>query len=183
MSARYLILAEFPLVTKPLRLLFSGRPFIKTYRWSPARGLRFTVIDKETGVTVKRSEAEPCFAFHHVNAFEQDGAIMLDLVAFKDARIIDALYLAELRAGKAVPQGVLTRYTIPLGEGPVSQQMLSAVALEFPRIAYRRLAGRRHSYVWGAGTIGRRILGQSRQAGSRGVQGFDLEDFVEKVGK
>ena len=35
MCERYLILAECPLVTKPLRLLFSGRPFIETYRWSP----------------------------------------------------------------------------------------------------------------------------------------------------
>lgn len=154
MSERYLILAEFPLVTKPLRLLFSGRPFIETYRWSPARGLRFTVIEKDTGAIVRRAETEACFAFHHVNAFEMDGAIVLDLVAFKDARIIDALYLDELRAGKAVPRSALTRYTIPLGDGPVSQQILSSVALELPRIAYRRLAGRRYRYVWGAGQLG-----------------------------
>jgi beta,beta-carotene 9',10'-dioxygenase len=154
MSERYLILAEFPLATTPLRLLFSGRPFIETYRWSPARGLRFMVIDKETGAIVKRAAAEPCFAFHHVNAFEEDGVVVLDLVAHKDARIIDALYLDDLRAGKAVPQGMLTRYTIPLGDGPVTQNVLSSTALELPRIAYRRLAGRRHRYVWGAGQLG-----------------------------
>ena len=153
MSERYLILAEFPLVTRPLRLLFSGRPFIETYRWSPARGLRFTVIDKDTGATVKRAAAEPCFAFHHVNAFEADGAIMLDLVAHRDAHIINALYLDDLRVGKAVPQGMLTRYTIPLGNGPVTQNVLSSTALELPRIAYRRLAGRRHRHVWGAGQL------------------------------
>jgi beta,beta-carotene 9',10'-dioxygenase len=150
MSERYLILAEFPLVTKPLRLMFSGRPFIETYRWSPTRGLRFTVIEKDTGAIVRRAEAEPRFAFHHVNAFQEDDALVLDLVAFEDARIIDALYLDELRAGKEVPRGVLTRYWIPLGEGPVTQQTLSAVTLELPRIAYRRFAGRRHRYVWGA---------------------------------
>ncbi|HUZ91835.1 MAG TPA: carotenoid oxygenase family protein [Methylocella sp.] len=154
MSERYLILAEFPLVTKPLRLLLSGRPFIETYRWSPARGVRFTVIDKETGAIVRRAEAGPCFAFHHVNAYEEDGAIMLDLVAFKDARIIDALYLDELRAGKALPQGLLTRFVIPLGEDPVTQQILSSFALELPRIAYHRVAGRRHHYVWSAGAAG-----------------------------
>lgn len=154
MTERYLVLAEFPLVTKPLRLLFSGRPFIETYRWTPGRGLRFTVIEKDTGAIVRRAETDACFAFHHVNAFEQDGAILLDLAAFPDARIIDALYLDALRAGKAVPRSALTRYTIPLGEGPVTRQTLSDVALELPRIAYRRLAGRPYRYVWGTGQMG-----------------------------
>ncbi|MGH6821624.1 MAG: carotenoid oxygenase family protein, partial [Methylocella sp.] len=153
MSERYLILAEFPLVAKPLRLLLGGRPFIETYRWSPARGLRFTVIDKEIGAIVRRAEAEPCFAFHHVNAFEADGAIVLDLVVHKDARIVDALYMDERRAGKDVPRGLLTRFTIPLGDGPVTQNVLSSTALELPRMAYLRLAGRRHRYVWGAGQL------------------------------
>jgi len=151
MSERHLILAEFPLVTKPLRLLLSGRPFIETYRWSPERGVLFTVIDKETGAIVKRAEAGPCFSFHHVNAYEGDGAIVLDLVAFKDARIIDALYLARLRAGNALPEGLLTRFAIPLGEGPVTQKVLSSLTTELPRINYRRFAGRRHRYVWSAG--------------------------------
>lgn len=151
MSERYLILAEFPLVTSPLRLLSSGRPFIETYRWSPARGVRFAVIDKESGAIVRRAEAGACFSFHHVNAYEEDGAVVLDLVAFEDARIVDAFYLDELRAGKVPPQGLPTRFVIPLGAGPVAQQTLSAVSLELPRIAYRRFAGHRHRYVWGAG--------------------------------
>jgi beta,beta-carotene 9',10'-dioxygenase len=112
------------------------------------------VIDKETGAIVKRAEAEPCFRFHHVNAFEQDGAIALDLVTYKDAGIIDALYLDKLRAGKAVPGGLLTRYTIPLGEGLTSQTVLSPATMELARIAYHRLAGRRHRYVWSAGQLG-----------------------------
>ena len=159
MSERTLILAEFPLVTTPLRLLFGGRPFIESYRWLPSRGVRFTVIDKETGAIVRRAEAEACFCFHHVNAFDEDGAVVLDLLAYPDARVIDAFYLAELRAGKAIPQSLLTRFTIPLGEGPVTQTVLSDAPLEFPRIAYSRLAGRRHRYVWGASPTGNGFFG------------------------
>jgi hypothetical protein len=148
MSECNLILAEFPLVTTPLRLLFGGRPFIESYRWLPARGVRFTVIDKETGAIVRRAEAGACFSFHHVNAFDEDGAVVLDLLAYPDARVIDAFYLAELRAGKAIPQSLLTRFVIPLGERPVTETVLSAAPLELPRIAYHRIAGRRHRYVW-----------------------------------
>jgi beta,beta-carotene 9',10'-dioxygenase len=32
MSERYLVLAEFPLVVNPLRLKFSGKPFIRNYQ-------------------------------------------------------------------------------------------------------------------------------------------------------
>ena len=46
MTERYLILTEFPLVVNPLKLLLSGKPFIRNYAWQPDRGVRFHVIDK-----------------------------------------------------------------------------------------------------------------------------------------
>ena len=35
---RWLVLAEFPFVVNPLRLAFSGRPYIENYRWKPELG-------------------------------------------------------------------------------------------------------------------------------------------------
>ena len=35
MSERYLILAEYPLRVNPLKLAFSGKPFIENYTWRP----------------------------------------------------------------------------------------------------------------------------------------------------
>ncbi|HXW72360.1 MAG TPA: carotenoid oxygenase family protein [Methylocella sp.] len=125
------------------------------------RGTRFTVIDKETGAIVRRAEAEACFAFHHVNAYEENGAVMADVVAFDDPRIIDALSLKELRSGKTLPQGVLTRFAIPLDNAAVAQTTFGAVAIELPRISYRRLAGRRHRYVWGIGDSGSQSIWDS----------------------
>ena len=53
MSERYLILAEYPLRVNPLKLAFSGKAFIKNYRWQPERGTRFQVIDRETGAPAR----------------------------------------------------------------------------------------------------------------------------------
>jgi carotenoid cleavage dioxygenase-like enzyme len=41
MTRQHLVLVEFPFVVNPLRLRFSGDPFIRNYRWHPALGTRF----------------------------------------------------------------------------------------------------------------------------------------------
>ncbi len=153
MTERYLVLTEFPLVVDPLRLLLASEPFIRNYRWTPERGLRFHVFEKDGGRLVTSIEAEPVFAFHHVNAFEDGDRIVVDFVAYPDAEVIDQLYLERLRAGESVDAtGLLTRYFVPLdGHAPVTMTELNEAMIELPRIDYDLVAGRRYRHVWGAG--------------------------------
>jgi beta,beta-carotene 9',10'-dioxygenase len=151
MSERYLVLAEFPLVVNPLRLKFSGKPFIRNYQWQPDRGVRFHVVDKETGQVARTARSRAVFAFHHVNAFEEGDEVVVDIVAFPDSSVIDQLYLERLRSAEPVTAtGKLTRFRIG-SSGDASYERLSEAPIEFPRINYRRGAGRRYRYVYGAG--------------------------------
>ena len=63
MTERYLVLVEFPLTVSALELKFSGKPFIQNYRWQPERGLKFHVVEKESGAEVRdrsrRGHASP----------------------------------------------------------------------------------------------------------------------------
>lgn len=154
MSERYLVLTEFPLVTNPLRFLLGNRPFIQNYRWEPERGTLFHVIDKDTGQIMKTARAEPFFAFHHVNAFERDGKLCVDIIAFPDPSVIDELYLEHLRSeAPTKAAGKLTRFTVDLdGDDAVVSQTLADAALELPRFDYRRRAGQPYRYVYAAGT-------------------------------
>ncbi|WP_043538714.1 carotenoid oxygenase family protein [Salinarimonas rosea] len=159
MSERRLVLAEFPFVVNPLRLYLSGAPFIRNYRWDPARGTTLTAIDKETGAGVGRWTAPPLFAFHHVNAVERGDTLEIDLVAYDDASVIDALYLARLRGSEPVHAvGRLVRLTLPAGGGEVSVHTLSDTPIELPRIDYPRRQGRPYRYVWGNGQAGADFL-------------------------
>ena len=151
MSARYLILAEFPLVVHPLRLKFSGQPFIRNYHWEPERGVQFHVVDKDSGHVVRTARSRAVFAFHHVNAFEEGDTVVVDLVAFPDAGVIDQLYLERLRSAEPVTAtGQLTRFRIGT-RGDAAADTLSEARIELPRIHYRRCAGRRYRYVYAAG--------------------------------
>ena len=153
MSADHLVITEFPLRVNPIDLRLSGKPFIQNYRWEPEGGLVFHIIEKDSGRLVRTATAEATFAFHHVNAFAHGDGIEVDVIAYPDATIIDQLYLARLRAGTPITAtGRLTRFRIPFANDvPVTQQTLSDMPLELPRIDYRRCAGKPYRYVWGTG--------------------------------
>lgn len=152
MTERYLVLVEFPLTVSALDLKFSGKPFIRNYRWQPERGLRFHVVEKDGGGEVATAVGDALFAFHHVNAFEQGHHLVIDMIAYPDPGIIDQLYLARLRAGTPLTAtGRLTRFELELTGGAVSRRELAPVAIELPRINYASCAGKPYRYVYGAG--------------------------------
>lgn len=151
MTEHYLVLTEFPLVVNPLQLLLSGKPFIRNYQWQPERGVRFHVIDKESGRIVRSARSEAFFAFHHINAFEEGDDLLLDIVTRRDSSIIDALYLDRLRSDIPVdPTGTVMRFRVGPGRD-VSPEPLTDVTLELPRFDYFHRAGVRHRFIYGAG--------------------------------
>ncbi|WP_413105496.1 carotenoid oxygenase family protein [Streptomyces sp. Inha503] len=155
-TGHYAVLAEFPLVVNPLRLLLGGRPFIENYRWEPERGTRAIVFDLRDGGVRGVYETAACFAFHHVNAWEDSehsGDLVLDMCAYDDASVIGALYLDRLRAGQRVPLARPTRYRIDLRSGRVAVERLTDEALELPRIAYDRCNGRGYRFAYGVGAV------------------------------
>jgi carotenoid cleavage dioxygenase-like enzyme len=157
MSERFLILTEFPLRVNPLRLAFSSQPFIRNYRWQPQAGTVITVVDKKDGSVVTRAKAAPCFAFHHVNAYEDHGTLFVDLLTHPDADIIEQLRLVRLRSSEAINAAALpTRIRVPLDDRTgktvsAAQETICATPIELPRINYARCAGRPYRFVWGTG--------------------------------
>jgi carotenoid cleavage dioxygenase-like enzyme len=149
LTERWLVLAEFPYVVNPRDLALSGRPYIENYRWKPERGTRFHLFDRVTGERTGPFEAEPRFGFHHVNSHEEDGDVVVDICTFRDAEIVQDLYLERLRAGKPLSQPSLERFRISTGDGTVTTEALVDHALELPRINYGRCNERPYRYVWG----------------------------------
>jgi beta,beta-carotene 9',10'-dioxygenase len=148
----YVVLAEFPLVLNPLRLLLSGRPFIENYRWKPDRGTLFHLVSRDTGKVARTLEAPPFFAFHHVNSFQKEnGDVVVDIVAFEDSSVIEALYLAPLRGEEVFrhPLPQLRRYR--LSQRSVTHEVLADEAIELPRINYEANNERPYRFVYGAG--------------------------------
>jgi carotenoid cleavage dioxygenase-like enzyme len=158
MSARHLVLAEFPLVVDPMALLLWLRPYIENFRWEPGRGTRFHVFDRASGAHVRTVATDACFAFHHVNAFEAGGELVVDLVGYDDAAVIESFYLHRLEEPDVrIPPGTLRRFRVPLASGPVRQERLSDTAIELPSLDYARMnTSHEHRHVYGVGLRGER---------------------------
>ncbi len=152
LTERWLVLAEFPFVVNPLALALSGRRYMENYRWKPGRGTRFTLVDRATGRAEATMRGDACFAFHHVNAFEQGDEVIVDLCAYPDAGVIEDLYLERLRDGKPVSGATLTRFRLRPGTGEVVSERLAEEDLELPRINYGAHNERPYRFVWGNGT-------------------------------
>jgi len=137
LTERYVVLVLGPLNVNPLRLATSDTPFIENYRWRPERGTDVVAIDRASGEVAGRWTAEALFTFHHINAYEEGRELVVDLTAYEDAGIVDALFVDKLRAAATVPAGQPKR--LRLGpDGALSIETLVEVGLELPRIDERR---------------------------------------------
>ncbi len=152
MSERYLILAEYPLRVNPLKLALSGKPFIENYTWRADEPTRFQVFERASGELRGTYETDAFFCFHHVNAFERGGELVLDLCAYENPTVIDALYLDADGPKGSPPPVELRRYTIDVEGGAVRSEPLSEGSLELPRIDYGRRNTRDYSYAYFTGS-------------------------------
>lgn len=134
-TEHFVILTEFPLVVRPLDLMTKNQAFIKNFTWQPQRGTRFIVIDKENGNVIGKFTTRPFFAFHHVNAFEEDDLLHIDIVTYQDASIITG---ADLYVNSDIyfenDPSYLERFSLSLKTGEINSRILLAKSCEFPRI-------------------------------------------------
>jgi carotenoid cleavage dioxygenase-like enzyme len=145
----HVVLAEYPLVVNPLKMLLTGRPYAENLEWKPERPARFHVVARESGNRAGLHEAEGFFAFHHVNAFERDGEILVDLLAYPDDAVIRDHYMDALLSRRSPPTTAeLRRYRLRPGTSAIYEKLVDE-PLELPRINYEANNGRDYSYVYG----------------------------------
>jgi beta,beta-carotene 9',10'-dioxygenase len=149
MSERYVVLAETPLLVNPMSVPLSRKAFIDNYEWEPERGTRFIVMDRHTGEVHGIYPVEAFFCFHHVNSFERDEELVVDLIAYDDPSVIHKLDVDRLRADERMARTSLRRYRIALdGSGVRREDLALGVSTELPRINYGRNNSRDYRWVY-----------------------------------
>ncbi len=154
-TERYAILSMIPLVAKPLDFLLKQQAFIKNFAWKPELGTKFVVIDRIKNIIVGSYLTDSFFAFHHVNAFERDDSIIIDIITYPDAKIIFEADMINLLAGhtnlaQTIQETKLIRFTIDLVKENVTRYSISDTLIELPTINPSH-NGKEYRYMYAIG--------------------------------
>jgi carotenoid cleavage dioxygenase-like enzyme len=165
-TERWMVVYDLP-VTFSMDDAAAGARF--PYAWRDGRAARVGLVPLGgSGAEVRWFEVEPCYVFHPLNAHDDGDTVVLDVV--RHERVFDT---HRLGPDESLPQ--LWRWTLDLVSGAVTEEQLSDVGLEFPRVDERRV-GRAHRY--GYATSVEQSLGL--QVGGQLVR-FDARDASTEV--
>jgi carotenoid cleavage dioxygenase len=117
--------------------LVGKRPF--PAQWKPDYGARVGVMPRDGGnADVRWFDVEPCYVFHPLNAYDENGTVVVDVARHPKMFATDIYGPAELPP-------TLDRWTIDLDAGKVIEERLDDRPQEFPRVD-DRVVGRHNRY-------------------------------------
>ena len=154
-TQNYVIIPVFPLTGDFERALNGGPPFA----WEPEKGSHICILPRNgSAEDVKWIEADPSFVFHYMNAYEENGSIICDLMEFGVPPLFP--YADGTIPKQTDAEAKLARWEIDLNTSKLNKTSLDNITGEFPRIDERfALQEYRHGYY--AGSIGDHAPGMS----------------------
>jgi all-trans-8'-apo-beta-carotenal 15,15'-oxygenase len=144
-TPNYRIFSQNPVEFQPLGFLLGFKTAGACLDLKPNTPTKILLFDRVGKLTT--FETDPCFIFHHCNAFEQDDLVVLDSICYKDyPKSEPNSNYKETDFDKVIP-GHLYRFHIDLRSGKVDRQLIVERSCEFPAIN-PKLVGRSYRYAY-----------------------------------
>ena len=161
-TENYIVMFEFPLFWEVMKIPLSVN-ILPDMGWKPENGTVVRVVDKNTWKVVEEYTIEPFFAYHHVNAFEDDatGDIVVDITTVPCANSTGAASCEHMNAFEMrtlvnnswpIPPNTFKRFTVPIKSGgkTIKSEVLSKTSFDLPHVNPERV-GKKYTYVYGNG--------------------------------
>uniref|UniRef100_A0A672JHW9 Beta,beta-carotene 9',10'-oxygenase-like n=1 Tax=Salarias fasciatus TaxID=181472 RepID=A0A672JHW9_SALFA len=151
MSENYIVFVEQPIKLDLIRFLLyriMGKSFNQIMVWDPQCDTIFHLVNRHTGkVSQVRYYAGPMFTLHQINAFEDNGFLIMDMCCGDDGEFIGDFTLENLRSetGEKMDKMLTSLISVTL------QDLLQYGGLEFPHINYDKYNGRPYRYFYSCG--------------------------------
>lgn len=141
LAGRYVVLVDYPLRAKNPKDIVNG--FIEAFSWFKNEPTIVYVADRDSG-KVWTFFTESFFSYHHVNGFEKEGKVYVDLIAYPTA---DIIYRVNSYPFIKNPDNKLLRLEMDLACNSLTVHQQSQEHFEFPRLN-ESLIGKEYQYFY-----------------------------------
>jgi carotenoid cleavage dioxygenase-like enzyme len=142
LAGRYFVLVDYPLRAKKPQDVVDG--FIQAFSWYDKEPTVVYVVDRDSG-QVWSFCTESFFSFHHINGFEKEGKVYIDLIAYPNA---DIIYKVNGYPFVKNPENKVLRLEMDLLCHTIKTRELSRAPIEFPRLN-GAMIGKEYQYFYG----------------------------------
>jgi carotenoid cleavage dioxygenase-like enzyme len=164
-TEEHALFMDLPVVFSLERAMRGEQPLY----WDESYGARLGVVPRRgEGADVRWFELDPCYVFHPMNAYVEDGRVVCDVGRHA--------YMWRTSMNDFAPS-YLWRWTIDLASGRVSEEQLDDRPHGFPRVD-DRVQGRKHRYGY---AVAPRPGAEEGAGGAGVVVKYDLESGAQRV--
>ena len=146
-TPNYAIFFQNPVSFNPLPFLVGLKGAGECIHLKPKEPTKIIVIPRDGNGPLKIFDAPACFVFHHANAFEQEGQLIIDSIAYQNFPTLDEGMSYEDVDFSKVPEGQLQRFTLNLNTSTVESECLISRCCEFPTL-HPQTVGRPYRYLY-----------------------------------
>ncbi len=184
-TENYWIFFQNPMALDPLPFVFGFKAAGECLRLAPGQPTRILLVPRAGG-EIRTIETEPFFVFHHVNAFEREGKVVIDSLRYE--KYITTQEDRDFRETDftSLPEGWVWRTEVDPASGSVSARPLLKHSAEFPQVHPSRV-GRPYRYAFLAATHARgsnaplqAILKLDVETGEEQLHSFAPRGFVSE---
>ncbi len=144
LTERYLVFLVSPIIPDGVPIALGLKSFGDGLKYRPERGSSFILIPRDGG-EIRRIEYDAVLQFHLSNAQDDRGDVILDVITYGGAELLDCIARFRTRPMDKV-SSEFTRFRVT-GGGRVIREQLSDRTCEFPRHHPGR-EGRPHRYAY-----------------------------------
>jgi beta,beta-carotene 9',10'-dioxygenase len=149
LTPRHAVVVAQPFDVAPVKMLWSSRGYIDHFSWHPEQGTRLALIDRSNG-EIREHVTDSFFFFHTVNAFERDDSTVLDVLAYENVDIMEAMRTDHMFDTLPELTPSLQRITMKRGTERATFEKIGEAGFEFPSINYKQVSGRPYRFAFGA---------------------------------
>ncbi|OUC14825.1 MAG: Apocarotenoid-15,15'-oxygenase [Alkalinema sp. CACIAM 70d] len=146
-TPNYCIFFQNPMQFNPLPFVFGLRGAGECLQFQPDRPTKMIVIPRDGRSAPQVLEARSGFVFHHANAFEENGQIVVDSICYDSLPSVEPGSDFRNTNFEALSPGQLWRFRLDLVTGTVDRQLLNGRCCEFP-VVHPALVGRSYRYAY-----------------------------------